>query len=579
MVIAMRMIRVRYLVLFLSVVVLLSGTALGAAVQNSFGMVNVTEVDFSAADGSNIHSTLQTPVYASGSNRLPGVVVIHGSLQSKEWLMAFGIELARRGFVVLTIDANGHGNSDRGTGSGAAALDYIASLDYVDSTQIGIVGHSMGGGIARLAINESSVVVNAFVVVGSGISWANTTYPHNVLVAVGDFDSLSSYPRNLTLLEGVFGVTDIEPGVVYGSFDEGTAREIVIARTNHLFETIDPTIVSETVDWMRNSLKGGVEDEHWLPKGNLVYGWWLVGGFFSTLGAVLSVFPLLTILIGLKPFSVLKRGEQEPYVNTASRKEYLVRGAVYGVIGVAGFYPFLAIGTLLQAVIPFPQVQGLPIIMWILGTALISRLVLPRILSRQEDPGAVWRELRRIGPGAGGFARGFLRTLLLGGLVIVWLYGWTLLVDLGFALDLRAFLPGMNDLTVSRALMFPLYAIVFFLYALVEGMWLMGALRTRARTPWTRGMIVWAIEAVFIKCIPFVLLISIELGGGLLLGVPLIPGIIGYSFLFFYAFVPWFGVASIVTVWCYRETGTFYLGAIINGLLFGWMIATILAFT
>ena len=62
--------------------------------------------------------------------------------------MAFGIELARRGFVVLTIDANGHGNSDPGTGSGAAALDYITSLDYVDSTQIGLIGHSMGGGIS-----------------------------------------------------------------------------------------------------------------------------------------------------------------------------------------------------------------------------------------------------------------------------------------------------------------------------------------------------------------------------------------------------------------------------------------------
>ncbi len=573
----MRAIRLRYLVLFLSVIVLLSGTALAAAVQNSFGTVNVTEVDFQAADGSNIHSTLQTPIYASSSNKLPGVVVIHGSLQSKEWLMAFGIELARRGFVVLTIDANGHGNSDSGTGSGAAALDYIASLDYVDNTQIGIVGHSMGGGIARLAINESSVAVNAFVVVGSGISWVNTTYPHNVLVAVGDFDSLSSYPRNLTLLEGAFGVTDIEPGVLYGSFGDGSAREIIISRTNHLFETVDSTIVSETVDWMRNSLKGGIEDEYWLAKENLVYGWWLVGGFVSTLGAVLSIFPLLTILIGLSPFSVLKRSEQEAYVNAATRKAYLVRGAVYGVISVAGFYPFLAVGSLLQAVIPFPQYQGLPIIMWILGTALVARLVLPRILSRQEDPGMVWRELRRIG--SDGFGRGFLRTLLLGALVIAWLYGWTLLVDLGFALDLRSFLPGMNDLTVSRSLMFPLYAVVFFLYALVEGMWIMGALRTRARTPWTRGMIVWVIEAVFIKCIPFVLLISIELGGGLLLGVPLIPDIMGYSFLFFYAFVAWFAVASVVTVWCYRETGTFYLGAIINGLLFGWIMATILAFS
>jgi hypothetical protein len=161
---------------------------------------------------------------------------------------------------------------------------------------------------------------------------------------------------------------------------------------------------------------------------------------------------------------------------------------------------------------------------------------------------------------------------------MAWLYAWTLLVDLGLALDFRSFLPGMNDLTVPRALIFPLYAAVFLLYALVEGMWLMGALRTRPRAPWTRGMMAWALEAALIKCIPFVILISIEFGGGLLLGIPLIPGMLGYSFLFFYAFVPWFAVASVVIVWCYRETGSYYLGAMINGLLFGWIMATILAF-
>ncbi|MHA2432876.1 MAG: alpha/beta hydrolase, partial [Candidatus Thorarchaeota archaeon] len=145
----------RYLVLVLSLVLMLSGITLAATVQSGFGTVFVTEVDFQAADGSWIHSTLQRPNYATDTNQLPGVVVIHGVMQSKEWLMAFGIELSKRGFVVLTIDANSHGNSEPGTGSGAAALDYLASLDYVDSSAIGLIGHSLGGGIAWSAIEES----------------------------------------------------------------------------------------------------------------------------------------------------------------------------------------------------------------------------------------------------------------------------------------------------------------------------------------------------------------------------------------------------------------------------------------
>jgi len=144
----MRQIRPRYLVLLLSILMIFSGITTAWLVQNSFGSVITTEIDFSTHEGVNIHSTLQVPRVASESHPLPGVVVIHGVYQSKEWLRAFGIELSRRGFVVLTIDAASHGNSgyaeyesDRG---GAAALEYLNSLEYVSN--LGIIGHSMGAG-------------------------------------------------------------------------------------------------------------------------------------------------------------------------------------------------------------------------------------------------------------------------------------------------------------------------------------------------------------------------------------------------------------------------------------------------
>ena len=85
---------------------------------------------------------------------MPGVVVIHGVYLSKEWLMGFGIELARRGFVVLTIDAVGHGNSDprtswSGDRGGIVAVEYLDGLSYVST--LGFIGHSMGaGGLLRL---------------------------------------------------------------------------------------------------------------------------------------------------------------------------------------------------------------------------------------------------------------------------------------------------------------------------------------------------------------------------------------------------------------------------------------------
>lgn len=556
-----KLLHLRYFFLIFSVALMLSGVALAGFTQNNAGSVIVTEVDFLAADGSNIHATLQQPVYATDADPLPGVVVYHGSLQSKEWLMAFGIELARRGFVVLTPDANGHGDSDPGSGSGSAALEYLAALDYVDTSSIGLIGHSMGGGTAWQAIHDSPVNVRAVVLVGSWIqpSW-NASYPSNLLITVGSFDSLFS-GRNVTALDAVFNTTHVQEGVLYGDFSTNTAREYIEARTNHLFETIDPKIVSETVEWMKNSLKGGVEDEHWQPANDLMYGWWLVGGFFGTLGAVLTIFPLITILLDIPTLSFLKKEERSALERQPEATGPFTKwGLIYSIVPPITFFPLMFVGLF----IPFPQTYGAAISTWFLGVAFILYLLL-----RIATKGTMNYKLK-VSTGL------IIKTFSVALIVILWLYAWTLMVDLGLALDFRCFLPGMNDLTALRALFVPVYAIVFFIYFLIDGMWLIGPLRPPDAEPWYKAQTKWSVYSMVIKCYPFVALIAIEFGLGFLLDAPVIPGIIGYTFLFFYAFTPWFAVSTVITVWSYRSTDRYYLGSFINALLFAWLLATIL---
>jgi dienelactone hydrolase len=552
---------------------MISGVTIAYSVQSGFGIVEVSEVDFQATDGSNIHSTLQRPNYATASNRLPGVVVIHGVIQCKEWLMAFGIELARRGFVVLTIDANGHGNSDSGTGSGTAALEYIAGLDYVDTAQLGLIGHSMGGGISWSAIENSELTVRAIALVGSGVSGsANTTYPKNMLIAVGDFDELI-YPLNFTYFETSFGVSPVESGVTYGNFNDGTARRLVIARTNHLFETIDPTIVSEITEWMKNSLKGTEEDEHWISQEVMIFPLWLVGGSIGLVGVVLTIFPVLAILIDLPIFSDLKKTLSIEY--TADTRSYLGLGTLYGAIGMGLFLPLLGLGTILNFLIDFPQYQAIPIATWILGSALISALVLFLVVRRNKGKGLSWRKLWSISD-QGSFIPKFLKTFLLGLIVTLWLYGWTLVVDLGLALDFRSFLPGFNDLTAIRALFVPFHFIFFFMYSFVDSIWLAGVLRRKPRDTWGQTQLKWTLEATFIKCVPYFIVISTQMGIGLLTGYPLAQDLIGFSLLFLFAFTPWFAVAAVIIMFCYQLTDNYYLGAILNALIFSWMLASIL---
>jgi pimeloyl-ACP methyl ester carboxylesterase len=571
--------RRRYLVLIIGLIVMLSGVTLAAWTQGGFGTVLVTEVDFQAADGSLIHSTLQRPTYATDTDPLPGVVVIHGSLQSKEWVMAFGIELARRGFVVLTIDANGHGNSEAGSGSGTAALDYIAALDYVDNTQIGLIGHSMGGGIAWNAIEDSSVYVRALVLVGSGF-WTEAPYIPNTLIATGTFDSLSSYPHNYTLLDPYFNVTGVVPDTTYGNFANNTARRAIFPSTNHLFETIDPVIVSESVEWMKNSLKGGIEDEHWIASTNLIFSLWLIGGLMGLMGALLTMFPMIMILLGIPLFADVNGASSEEYAG--GTKSLLTNGIIYALIGAGTFFPFLLVGNILSFVIPFPQYNGIPVMMWMFGSGLVALLVLFLILwfrkrSQSEFPNLTMQGL--LGLGEGKTYLTWVKTLVISLAIFVWLYILTLLVGIGFILDLRCFLPGLRDLTIAQATMVPLYFVVFLFYFIVEGAWLTGPMLQTSSGTWFKSQMTTTAKAVFIKTIPYLALIVFEFVGGFLAGAPLVPGIIGYSFLFFYAFAPWFAICTVVTMFAYRVTGNRWLGAMVNALLCAWLLASILSFS
>ncbi|MGM0685658.1 MAG: hypothetical protein ACQET3_01665, partial [Promethearchaeati archaeon] len=83
----------------------------------------------------------------------------------------------------------------------------------------------------------------------------------------------------------------------------------------------------------------------------------------------------------------------------------------------------------------------------------------------------------------------------------------------------------------------------------------------------------------FAKVLPYLLVISLQYGVGLATGVPIVQGLIGFSFLFFYAFAPWFTVSIVISVWTYRATRDELVGILLNSLLFAWLVATVLAFS
>ena len=127
---------------------ILAGAALAQMIRTSDG-ISVSDIRFAGEDGTLMSALLYVPQGASPESPAPGILAVHGYINSRETQDGFAIEFARRGYVVLSLDQTGHGYSGglafaNGFG-GPDGLRHLRSLPMVDKNQIGLEGHSMGG--------------------------------------------------------------------------------------------------------------------------------------------------------------------------------------------------------------------------------------------------------------------------------------------------------------------------------------------------------------------------------------------------------------------------------------------------
>ena len=141
------------------VLVIIFAVVMAYLVRSDFGKTEVTYIKIPEAGGGIVTARLYRPIYATANNKLPGVLVMHGGNNDKDTAAPVAIELSRRGFVVLAPDLDGHGDNSGSwdlaammagkTFLGAdVAYDYLKTLPYVDASQIGATGHSLGGMMA-----------------------------------------------------------------------------------------------------------------------------------------------------------------------------------------------------------------------------------------------------------------------------------------------------------------------------------------------------------------------------------------------------------------------------------------------
>ena len=142
----------------ISIVLCIIFTVLSSLILHDWGNISIEDVELTTSNGNRIVARVYVPDSATAENPAPAVIFNHGLTVNKESYSQYGLELARRGFVVVTPDMLNHGNSEitstevffapeaisQGYGT-YACVEYLKGLDYVDQSQIGMAGHSAGG--------------------------------------------------------------------------------------------------------------------------------------------------------------------------------------------------------------------------------------------------------------------------------------------------------------------------------------------------------------------------------------------------------------------------------------------------
>jgi hypothetical protein len=253
-------------------------------------------------------------------------------------------------------------------------------------------------------------------------------------------------------------------------------------------------------------------------------------------------------------------------------------GLLYGLLGLVALFAML----LVDLPITYPQSLGLPVILGMFLGSLIAALLLiglKFIMNRKDDTptwndfggfnGSEQRNYRKIAQTIGiGF--------ILGAIGVAWLYLWVIPVDLLLALDFRVFLPFLKALSPQRALYVPLYFILFLPITLIDGLWLMGYLRTKPMGSWWKTQTSWTTKAIFIKVLVMAFILLVQTVASLAIGGPFISGFMGFYLLFLWIFIPMYAISTTYLAWSYRLSNRFYIAVLFNAFLFAWLMAAIL---
>ncbi len=564
--------RRRWSLAIAGLILILAGGLLAHLTQTSGG-IRIQDIRFKGAKGNTMSALLYIPPNATAQTPAPGVLAVHGYINSRETQDGFAIEFSRRGYVVLAIDQTGHGYSDppafaNGFG-GPDGLAHLRSLDFVDKNNIGLEGHSMGGWAVLAAATAMPNDYKSMVLEGSSTgkpfaAEGTPSWPRNVALVFAQYEEFSNLmwgierARDVTQspkLWALFGTPGpVEPGKVYGDIPQGTARVLYTPAITHPAEHISQEAIGYSLDWFARTLQGGTprpsEDQIWFRKE--------LGTLVALIGFVALLLGVFDGLLELPTFSHLRLPEiadgTMPAHFAAKGQRWTVAFVLSALIPALTYYPAFALADAFVKPSAFlPQGVTNQIMVWAVINTLIALALMPFAPKRASRIGIV-------GP-----------SLLIAIATIIVGYAALWLADLLFKIDFRFWIVALKLMSAKQFLIFLIYLVpltAFFVIAL--------HLLHRNFSTMGAGRGALYLTNFLALTLGFIVLLVLQYGAlwlaGKLINPLPDPAFVPLSTLIAISFVPLLGIAAVIATFTWRRTGSSLPGALICGIFVTWYV-------
>lgn len=362
---------------WLAIIVMVVSVLGASFVQTAGGKITVKDLRWETPTGKLMSALLFVPNTATAENPAPAIITSHGWYNNREMQDMNFVEYARRGYVVMSIDMYGHGNSDdlgpdanfstRATGM-TDAVELIAALPYVDSSRIGVTGHSNGARAANLAVDDDNLkenqLISAVLLVANDANYVdeNKAYYNkygnrDVAIVAARFDEFffrvpnaegvrsapGEYINQVTAQSFLnYGIDPAEGEVrtdntFYTKSIDGkeAIRAIYAPYQIHPWNTISSKVVNFSVNFFERAL--GAPNP--IPSNQQVWQWKAIFNFIGMVGFIIFVWAFTRVLLETKYFSTLKA---EKIVEAAPAPEGKAKIWFWASLALGAFVSFFS---------------------------------------------------------------------------------------------------------------------------------------------------------------------------------------------------------------------------------------------